>query len=318
MPCYHPLKGYRSQEVNPETGKRSIVFNSKYGFIDMPVNIPCGKCIGCRLEKSRQWAVRCVHEASLYKKNCFITLTYNDQHLPKNNSLSVEDFQKFMKRLRKKYYDQKIRFFHCGEYGSKNSRPHYHALLFNFDFDDKLHWKTHRGQKYYISKSLQNLWSDKTGEIGFTTIGDITFESAAYVARYIIKKQYGKDSVNHYENKDANGETIFDSRTGEISERKPEYVTMSRRPGIASDWFNKFKNDVYPNDYIVLRGKIMRPPKYYDNIFEDIDKEEYDKVMFRRKKHMESKDVDYRRLSDIEKVKLRKTKLLKRSYEDEE
>ena len=102
MACYYPLKGYRARAVNPKTGKRSIVFDSSLGFMDMPVEFACGQCIGCRIERSRQWAIRCVHEAQLYEANCFITLTYAPEHLPKNGSLVLEHFQKFMKRLRKR------------------------------------------------------------------------------------------------------------------------------------------------------------------------------------------------------------------------
>ena len=143
MPCYNPLKGYRSRTLNA-SGKRSIVFNLREGYVDQPIEVPCGQCIGCRLERSRQWAVRCVHEASLYKNNCFVTLTYSDDKLPSDGSLHFDHFQKFMKRLRRFYDDSRIRFFHCGEYGEQYSRPHYHCCLFNFDFVDKKFWKKRR------------------------------------------------------------------------------------------------------------------------------------------------------------------------------
>ena len=142
MPCYHPLSAYH---IVPQSG------NDFRGEISFPepktnlqyhqVNLPCGQCVGCRLERSRQWAMRCVHESQLYEKNCFITLTYNNDFIPPGNTLVVKHFQDFMKRLRKKYGDG-IRFFHCGEYGEKTGRPHYHAILFNHDFDDKYYWRT--------------------------------------------------------------------------------------------------------------------------------------------------------------------------------
>src|SRR4051794_29862641 len=100
MPCFRPLKGYRARVTNPDTGKRSIVFNARKGFNDLPVDLPCGQCIGCRLERSRQWAIRCSHEAKLHEENCFITLTYAPEHLPPGGTLVVKDFQDFMKRLR--------------------------------------------------------------------------------------------------------------------------------------------------------------------------------------------------------------------------
>ena len=129
MPCFSPLDGYRSRTVNA-SGKRSIVFDIHEGFHDRPVSVPCGQCVGCRLEKSRQWAMRCVHEASLYDENCFITLTYDDEFLPVGGSLDKGAFPRFMKRLRKKFEPRRIRFYHAGEYGDRFGRPHYHALLF--------------------------------------------------------------------------------------------------------------------------------------------------------------------------------------------
>ena len=124
MPCYHPLLAWRdSSKLNPKTGKSSLVFTAPANWRECePLKIPCGQCVGCRLERSRVWAVRCVHEASLHERNCFITLTYNDENLPSDRSLKMKHYQDFMKRLRKRY-GEGIRFFHCGEYGSLNQRP---------------------------------------------------------------------------------------------------------------------------------------------------------------------------------------------------
>lgn len=269
MPCYYPMQAYRARSLN-ESGKRGIVFSLKDGYQDMPVTLPCGQCIGCRLERSRQWAVRCVHEAQMYDDNCFITLTYSNDFLPPDGSLSVRDFQLFMKRLRKRFGDG-IRFFHCGEYGEKFRRPHYHALLFNFDFVDKTLWKEVNGQKLYRSKALEELWP-----YGHSSVGTATFESAAYVARYIMKKVNGDDSFLHYANVDVD--------TGEVlSVLKPEYTTMSRRPGIGKAWFDKFGSDVFPRDEVVVRGKKMRPPKYYDSVYELIDPDDALRIKVRRR-----------------------------------
>jgi len=261
----------------------------------MPVKIPCGQCIGCRLEKSRQWALRCSHEATLHQNNCFITLTYNDANLPDNNSLSLNHFQLFMKRLRKKY-GSNIRFYHCGEYGDLNQRPHYHALLFNHDFNDKIHYKTSNENKYYISDSLSTLWP-----YGFSVVGDLTFESAAYVARYCLKKITGKSADEHY---------------GDL---KPEYATMSRRPGIGQGWFQKFKSSVYPSDFIVKDGQKMKPPKYYDRQLEIIDEKEIRKIKSLRiqssKKH--SKDNTPARLATREIVQRKRAERLIRGMENE-
>ena len=246
MVCYHPITAWRSQEGRGANGKWPLVFNKRDGYCDLEVKIPCGQCSGCRLDRSRQWAVRCVHEASMYTDNCFITLTYDNEHLA-SDSLVPRDYVLFMKRLRK-MFGSGIRFFHCGEYGSINERPHHHAIIFNFDFPDKELWSIRDGFCLYRSRSLEDLWP-----YGFSTIGDVTFESAAYVARYVLKKISGKESTEHYHG------------------RIPEYVTMSRKPGNAYDWIRKFKNDVYPNDFVVIRGGIKcRPPRYYDNIYDRI------------------------------------------------
>ena len=216
MPCYHPIRGYRSKDVNPSTGRRSIVFNKKNGYEDRPVDIRCGQCIGCRLDRSKEWAVRCWHEASLYDENCFITLTYRNEDLPHPPSVDVRAFQLFMKRLRKKYAPKKIRFFHCGEYGDDNNRPHYHAILFNHDFGDKVLWrKSSSGDPLYTSSELAELWP-----FGFSSIGQASYQSAAYVARYIMKKVTGEPAETHYD--------WVDPVTGEIHGLRPEYVKIGR------------------------------------------------------------------------------------------
>lgn len=263
MVCYHPLRGYRSRSLN-EQGKRPIVFKASEGFLDRPVTLPCGQCIGCRLERSRQWAVRCYHEASLYDNNCFITLTYDDEHLPDDRSLDVRHFQKFMKRLRKKY-GANIRFYHCGEYGERFGRPHYHACIFNHDFEDKVLWRKINDVPLFLSASLQQLWP-----LGHSSVGTVTFQSAAYVARYIMKKRLGRGSEEHY----------MDPETGVI--RKPEYTTMSRKPGIGQPWLEKFKTDVYPDDFVIINGKKVRPPRYYDQQIELTDTESYEELKRRR------------------------------------
>lgn len=306
MPCYNPINGYRSKSVN-NSGKRSIVFQLSQGYKDMPVSVPCGQCIGCRLERSRQWAMRCVHEASLYENNCFITLTYSPEHVPEHNSLVVSHFQKFMKRLRKKYSPQTIRFFQCGEYGEKNERPHYHACLFNFDFTDKLLYRTIRDTKLYVSSTLDNLWP-----FGFSTIGDVTFESAAYVARYVTKKITGKYALHHYNTINSGGEIL--------AERHPEYTTMSRRPGIGRDWYEKFTSDVFPSDYLIVNEKKVRPPKYYDRLFDQFDPTQHQQIKAKRAIHAKQNSVNNTliRLNVRETIQLEKLKQLKRSYETNE
>ncbi len=249
MPCFSPLKGFRALGGG-------IVFSRSLSM-GLPMTVPCGRCIGCRLEHSRQWAVRCMHEASLYDDNCFITLTYADAFLPPGGSLRKSDFQKFMKRLRRRFSDIPIRFYHCGEYGENTFRPHYHALLFNFEFPDKVLWSERGSFRVFRSSVLESLWP-----FGQSEIGSVTFESAAYVARYITKKVTGEPAEDHYRSVDADGVIV---------DRVAEYSTMSLRPGIGKGWFDRFKSDVYPSDEVIVAGKACKPPRYYDSLLEKED-----------------------------------------------
>lgn len=294
MTCYHPLLAYKSE------GK--VVFEKPFAFAK-GFNLPCGQCIGCRLNYSRQWAIRIVHEASMHEKNCFITLTFDQANLEKRSnplSLDVSEYQRFMKRLRKRYGNN-IRFFHCGEYGDKNKRPHYHAVIFGMDFNDKVLWSNRDGNKLYTSKSLQELWP-----YGFSTIGDVTFQSAAYVARYIMKKHKGEGAEDHY--------TRWCPLTGEGTPVEPEYCTMSRKPGIGHDWLMKFKADVYPHDYVLINGYKVRPPRYYDSL---LSEEELEQLKQKRIEASPETINEYGEAMDrlwvSEEIKLKKLELLIRN-----
>jgi len=178
MQCHYPIPAYRLPSG-------SVVFHDKGD--GAPFEVPCGKCLGCRLSRSREWALRCVHEASLHEQNCFVTLTYSPENLPSDAGLHHPHFQKFMKRLRKKYSGRDIRYYMCGEYGERTNRPHYHALLFGLDFPDWEYVSTSdSGHEVFTSKTLEKIWG-----LGFVTIGTVTFESAAYCAPYIMKKLTG-------------------------------------------------------------------------------------------------------------------------------
>jgi hypothetical protein len=225
-----------------------------------------------------------MHEASLWLNNIFITLTYDNEHLPEHGTLIKKDFQDFMKRLRKKKranQAQPIRYYQCGEYGEKFGRPHYHAILFNTNFRDR---EIIQGQKGLTqSETLSKLWGK-----GHSSIGDVTFQSAAYVAGYVQKKINGqkKDAIDpdtglkHYE---------IITPNGEIIEKQQEYSTMSRRPGIAGHWFAKHKNDVYPSDNIHINGKEMRPPKYYDRLYEIEYPMDMEVIKEKRRRQMKEK-----------------------------
>lgn len=237
----------------------------------------------------------------MHKENAFITLTYNEKHLPANNTLVKEDFQKFMKRLRKKYKGTKIKYFHCGEYGETEKRPHYHACLFGIDFHDKQLFKRTNGVNIYTSAILERIWGK-----GFVTVGEVTFQSAAYVARYIMKKVTGPAAEEHYK--------TIDFSTGEIIERQPEYTTMSLKPAIAKKWFEEFSEDVYPGDFVVINNKKIRPPKYYDGLYEIKEPEKYEVLKQQRvKKSFDRQDDNTpERLAVKEKICESKMKQLKR------
>lgn len=211
-----------------------------------------------------------MHEASLHEQNCFITLTYDNDHCPSDRSLNYGDFQRFMKRFRKRFKDSTIRFYMAGEYGEKFERPHFHACIFGFNFPDLILWKrTSSGSLIYRSKSLEDLWP-----FGYSSVGDVSFESAAYVARYVMKKRTGKGVGDHYE--------TTDMETGEIKDRLPEFNRMSLKPGIGYGWYKQFSSDIYPHDYVVINGRETRPPKFYDKKFADDFPEDFEALQFQR------------------------------------
>lgn len=343
MPCYHPLSAWQRHDggalifAPPEWGatNRGGAYNWR--------QIPCRQCIGCKLTYSRHWAIRCMHEKQMHRFNSYITLTYNDKHAPKDFSLQHHDFQRFMRKVRKKimnppaksackagadsylknlallyeYEDCKgapdapekalarpapIKFYMCGEYGPEQGRPHYHALLFGLDFNDRLYWKTTKaGSKIYRSPTLENLWQK-----GFSSVGDLTFESAAYIARYVMKKRTGDGEKQHYQ--------VLDLETGEIVKRKKEYNQMSRRPGVGSSWIEKYASDIYTTGKVTARGYRQNPPRYYDKHYKKIDQEHLEHLQFVRlieaAAHKEHQTPE--RLLVQEQVQAARTKQLKR------
>lgn len=291
MPCTNPLTGYKAREINAASGKYSTVFNSRHGIPDEIRELPCGQCASCRVESSRQIALRAMHEASLYPNNCFLTLTYSPENLPKGYHLKSDPHHpndwiftpapgsidprhpvEFVKRLREKF-GTGIRTYGCAEYGSKLSRPHYHLLIFNFQFPTRFILPSTKNKKHklFTSPELEKLWT-----LGHSSIGDLTFESAAYVARYCAKKiKISKKSppsaVAHYER--------LNSETGEIYQILPERaVCVPRKVGLGKDWALKNSQFLKHHDFVVMRAKKMKPPKYYDRIFDLEGSEEFDMI----------------------------------------
>lgn len=264
MSCYHPVLAYHGRKTNPKTGKRPIVFKPEEAWTDMPVKLPCGWCIGCRMEKARQWKVRLIHEASLHDHNCFVTLTYRPEQVPLGETLVKRDLQLFFKRLRDRI-DVPIKFYACGEYGELLSRPHYHACIFGYDFPDKVLWKAsfRPDRCLYRSGFLESVWTE-----GFSSIGAVTEDSAGYVAKYVLKKVTGKNSEAHY------------------GGRVPEFSQMSRGGkagrGIAHDWFERYQSDVFPKDFVTQRGARMRAPRYYDKLYEEVEPDDFKTVKAER------------------------------------
>lgn len=241
MKCYKPLKAF-------QTVDGLVVFHEK-GKIARELEFRCGQCIGCRLSRAQMWSVRCVHEAQMHESSIFLTLTYSDDFLP-GPSLLYLDFQLFMKRLRKEYGP--VRFFMCGEYGEENLRPHFHAILFGIHVGD--------GKKFddtlKTSATIDRIWGK-----GFAPFGDVTADSAQYVARYSVKKVTGEPAKEHY--------SRVDSRSGEIVDCVPEFGRMSLRPGIGYPWFQKFWKDVYSaRDAVIHKGQEVSPPRYYNTCLE--------------------------------------------------
>lgn len=298
MTCYKPLRAWKDLfHTNPATGKNLIVFSLPDGYSPIcyePLELPCGRCIGCRLRRSRDWSIRCMAEAKMHEKTCFLTLTYRNEDLPENGTLVKKHVQDFFKRLRKNL-GIKVRYYMCGEYGTLNSRPHYHVCLFGYDFPDKTFYKMQNGYALYNSEILNSLWP-----YGYSVIGSLTYESAAYVARYIMKKVLGQ------------GSTFYDV-LGII----PEYTCMSRRPGIGSDFFDTYQSEIFANDFKMLfKSNFVAPPRYFDKMFDIYYPESYDlykRYMKELAKHNQLFTADFKRL---ESCKYATIKRLIRPYEN--
>lgn len=239
------------------------------GDIVQTLELPCGNCIGCRLERSRQWSVRIMHEASLHECNYFLTLTYDDDHLPADLSLNYKHVQDFLKRYRKQISPTKIRYFFAGEYGDLRLRPHYHACIFGHVPDDLVLFSERGESKLYTSSFLSQLWFH-----GFSSVGILTADSAAYVARYVVKKISGPMAERHYE--------IMDPITGEITRRTPEFAKMSLKPGIGAGWFDKYHTDVFPHDMVLAKGHAVKPPRYYDKLMTERNPDMMEEVKYSR------------------------------------
>lgn len=285
MPCYSPLKGW-IVGVDSVTGKKIVKVTSPLdrgypGFESFPV--PCGHCIGCRLDYSRQWANRCMLEAQYHERSCFVTLTYDNDHVPKSLyvlkgksgssvalTLCKRDLQLFFKRLRKSFSPGRFRYFGCGEYGPRTLRPHYHLILFGIDFSDRvLYGRSKTGNNMYVSEALNRAWSfpPDRGECdsprqnstcaGLAIVQDMTWETCAYAARYLCKKLLGPLGQFYSEHR-----------------MEPPFSVMSRRPGIGARYYVDHP-ELWQHDFINVStpdgGMKFRPPKYFVDLLERDD-----------------------------------------------
>lgn len=262
MTCYRPIKVYRDySDLDQSTGKWKILFakpKSKHYLKPEELYIPCGHCTGCLLDKAKEWSFRCYLESIEYDHNMFITLTYDDDHMPLDGSLKRSDFVNFMKRYRNEF-GEKIRYFMCGEYGSKTLRPHYHAIIFNSDLPDKVCRERTPSHSQYTSEILESLWGH-----GMCDIGDVSPQSIAYVTRYCVKKQFSK--------------TDF----GKLGVCE-EYRTMSRRPALGTSFYEKYKDTIFKLDYFYTEnGFKLRVPRIFDRKYEVQEPEKYKELKLRR------------------------------------
>lgn len=226
---------------------KSIV-TRPHGRVGERVTVSCGKCLECVRQKSYEWAFRIMHECSLHEDNCFVTLTYNDEHLPYDCSVSRREVQLFMKRLRKELSPLRVRFFACGEYGKKLHRPHYHLIIFGWFPSDAWYFKTDEGTKLYRSSILEKVWS-----FGFSTVGRVSLKSALYCAKYMNKFQY-EHMCGH-----------LDDRSEFPFKLSPPFVQMSNRPGIGAD--KAYSVDLV-SDRIYIAGRSCKIPRYYLKLLE--------------------------------------------------
>ena len=302
MVCYAPLAAYRK----PDGG---IGFNPSSAYRDRPITLKCGQCEGCRLAYSREWAIRCFHESQMHENNCFVTLTYAT--VPEGGTLIPDELSNFMRRLRKSQ-GSNIRFFGCGEYGDDFGRPHYHAIIFNWKPNDLRRWKQNKHDEWvYTSRQLDKIWS-----LGYTYTGEASYKSAAYTARYILKKINGQMSESHYK--------TIDPKTGEItSEKYPEFTRQSlgnkETGGIGKSWYDKFGDtDAHNHDEIIIAGRKHPVPRYYDKILEERDPDRYDTIKRARlrnaRQHAENNTPA--RLKVRARVQQKKTQRLLRDQHD--
>jgi len=296
MSCNKPLLAFQSFEKN-SGGKRPVTFSPDGNT--HPIALPCGQCMGCRLDKARAWAMRLHVEGLSHTQSCFITLTYDDDNIPENDSLNPTDLQRFIKRLRKYLGSTRIRYYSVGEYGGKFDRPHYHAIIFGYDFPDRSIYLDRGSYTVDNSIILSKLWPH-----GHATVQNNSLEAAAYVSKYAVKKITGEKAQDWYQR--------IDTDTGEIIQLLPEFARMSRRPGIGSAWLKKYYKDLYPKGYVTNgKGVKIPPPEYFNKLYEKWFPDEMEALRNERKEEVFTKysEANIERMEAREKIQTANYKL---------
>lgn len=341
MSCYKPLHAFPVEVLDNGTTHYKIFGNSvsaicstgcsftpcdrftPYAIRDF-IDVPCRKCIGCRLDYSRQWADRLMIELQRHESAWFVTLTYDENNVPHAvrpstgeiepySTLVKRDCQLFMKRLRKAhlklYPDNHLMYYLAGEYGETSGRPHYHAIIFDLVLNDLQLWSKSNGFQYYVSEWLQSIW-----KFGRVIVAAVTWETCAYTARYIVKKQFGKNAKEVY----------FENGI------LPEFSLVSTKPAISKTYFEEtiLQSKIFGNvDEVNLSttsgGKKVKFPKYWDRLYEKVDPDRLLEVKEFRKdaaetikqlKLSQTSKSYYDYLEDEELTKLAQVNVLKRRY----
>lgn len=262
MACENPQRAYQRAHGGPLTFYRPNTYEAATTW--RALDIPCGVCILCRQQHAREWGIRIAHEAQQWERSCFITLTYNDDNVPKYNSLQYEDLQKFWKRLR---HTGELRYYAVGEYGDTTQRPHYHACLFGHDFSDNRTVLRTEPTLLWTNSELETAWG-----LGNVSVGALNFATAQYTASYVLKKlRTGQQYVR------------IDDETGELVPLEQPRSFMSRN--IARDWWRKYGGFVVAHDLVVIDGTKMPPPKAYDRWLKAENEEEFKRLKDKRKEN---------------------------------
>lgn len=278
MSCDNPRAAYEI-EGGIQFYSRNHVFNK----LTPVIKIPCRACTGCRLDHRSMWSIRLMNEAQMHEHNQFVTFTYSDDNLPKNNNLDQRDMQLMFKRLRRKINTTKLRYTYSGEYGGITSRPHFHAIIFDLQVPDlEILTKNSRGEPLYSSEFLDKIWQK-----GHTTTGKVTPQSCAYVAGYMLK-----DSDGSYDKRDTY--KTIDCSTGEETERNRPFARYSNRPAIGKTWFDKYHSDLFPGDQMILTGgKKAAVPKYYLNQLEKLNPKMHAEIKAKRQLKIEDPYIQW-------------------------